>query len=309
MQEAIGMAAMTETPLVVVDVMRAGPSTGLPTKTAQGDLNMVLGISQDDFPRVILAPRSPQEAFFTAGRAFNIAEKYQLPVIVLMDFAIGDGGYATVENLTPQIPIERGKIVKEAPPDMHNGVWFKRYALTEDGVSPRSLPGTPNLMFVAKTDEHDEFGHDLSDVLAGLREAVEMRRKQFHKRMIKLQSVLKELNPPEVFGPDRADLTIVTWGSSSLPVREALEKLWEEGFKVNSYEFYDIYPFPAGAESMLKQASDLMDVEQNYTGQMAKLIRRETGILIEKSYLKYDGEPIYPIEVVNAVKKHLNGGR
>jgi len=311
MQEAIGQAAMTETPLVVVDVMRAGPSTGLPTKTAQGDLNMVLGISHDDFPRVILAPRSPEEAYHTAGRAFNIAEKYQLPVIVLLDFAIGDGGYATVEKLTNNVPIERGKIVKEATPDMLNGVWFKRYALTEDGVSPRALPGTPGLMFVAKTDEHDEFGHDLSDVLAGLREAVEMRRKQFNKRMIKLQSVVKELNPPEVFGPDSADLTIVTWGSSSLPVREALERLWAEGFKVNSYEFYDIYPFPPSVESMLKQAKDLMDVEQNYSGQMAHLIRRETGVLIEKSYLKYDGEPIYPIEVVKAVKSYINsnGGR
>ena len=307
MQEAIGQAAMTETPLVVVDVMRAGPSTGLPTKTAQGDLNMMLGISHDDFPRVILAPRSPEDAFRTAGRAFNLAEKYQLPVIVLLDFAIGDGGYATVENLTPNIPIERGKIVKEAAPDMHNGVWFRRYALTEDGVSPRALPGTPGLMFVAKTDEHDEFGHDLSDVLAGLREAVDMRRKQFNKRMIKLQSVAKEMNPPDVFGPDKADLTIVTWGSSSLPVREALERLWGDGFKVNSYEFYDIYPFSADVESMLKQASDLMDVEQNYSAQMAKLIRRETGVLIQKYYLKYDGEPIYPLEVVKAVKQHIAG--
>ncbi|MEM0271272.1 MAG: 2-oxoacid:acceptor oxidoreductase subunit alpha [Thermoprotei archaeon] len=305
MQEAIGQAAMTETPLVVVDVMRAGPSTGLPTKTAQGDLNMMLGISHDDFPRVILAPRSPEDAFRIANTAFNLAEKYQLPVIVLLDFAIGDGGYATVENLSPNVPIERGKIVKEAGPNMHNGVWFRRYALTEDGVSPRALPGTPGLMFVAKTDEHDEFGHDLSDVLAGLSDAVEMRRKQFNKRMVKLHGVAKEMNPPDVFGPDKSDLTIVTWGSTSLPVREALEKLWSEGFKVNSYEFYDIYPFSTEVEGMLKQANDLLDIEQNYTAQMAKLIRRETGVLIEKYHLKYDGEPIYPLEVVGAVKRAL----
>ncbi|MEM0321818.1 MAG: 2-oxoacid:acceptor oxidoreductase subunit alpha [Thermoprotei archaeon] len=305
MQEAIGQAAMTETPLVVVDVMRAGPSTGLPTKTAQGDLNMMLGISHDDFPRVILAPRSPEDAFRIANTAFNLAEKYQLPVIVLLDFAIGDGGYATVENLSPNVPIERGKIVKEAGPNMHNGVWFRRYALTEDGVSPRALPGTPGLMFVAKTDEHDEFGHDLSDVLAGLSDAVEMRRKQFNKRMVKLHGVAKEMNPPDVFGPDKSDLTIVTWGSTSLPVREALEKLWSEGFKVNSYEFYDIYPFSTEVEGMLKQANDLLDIEQNYTAQMAKLIRRETGVLIEKCHLKYDGEPIYPLEVVSAVKRAL----
>jgi 2-oxoglutarate ferredoxin oxidoreductase subunit alpha len=306
MQEAIGQAAMTETPLVVVDVMRAGPSTGLPTKTAQGDLNMMLGISHDDFPRVVLAPRSPEEAFHTAGRAFNLAEKYQVPVIVLLDFAIGDGGYATVETLTPHISIDRGKIAKEATPDMHNGVWFKRYALTEDGVSPRALPGTPGLMFVAKTDEHDEFGHDLSDVLAGLRDAVEMRRKQFNKRMIKLLAVAKEMSPPELFGPERADLTVVTWGSSALPVREALENLWGEGFKVNSLEFHDVYPLNPSVGSILKEAADLMVVEQNYTGQLARLLRRETGVLIEKSYLKYDGEPIYPIEVVNAVKQYVS---
>jgi 2-oxoglutarate ferredoxin oxidoreductase subunit alpha len=306
MQEAIGQAAMTETPLVVVDVMRAGPSTGLPTKTAQGDLNMVLGISHDDFPRVIIAPRSPQDAFYTAPRAFNLAEKYQLPVIILLDFAIGDGGYATVENLDFNVPIERGKIVFEAGSDMHNGVWFRRYKLTEDGVSPRTLPGTPNLTFVAKTDEHDEWGHDLSDVLAGLKEAVRMRELQHEKRMKKLESVAKEMRLPELYGPERADLTIVTWGSSALPVREALPKLWEKGYKVNSLEFQDLFPLRKEVESMLKEANDLMDVEANYTAQFAKLIRRETGVLIQKRYLKYNGEPIYPIEVVKSVEAVFN---
>ena len=113
MQEALGMAAMNETPIVVVDVMRAGPSTGLPTKTSQGDLNMMLGISQDDFPRVIIAPRNSEETFNTMGRAFNIAEKWQVPVIVLLDFGIGDGGYATVDNLDFEEPIDRGKLLTE----------------------------------------------------------------------------------------------------------------------------------------------------------------------------------------------------
>jgi 2-oxoglutarate ferredoxin oxidoreductase subunit alpha len=302
MQEAIGQAAMTETPLVVVDVMRAGPSTGLPTKTAQGDLNMVLGISQDDFPRAVIAPRSPEDAFYAAARAFNIAERYQLPVIVLLDFSIGDGGYATVEDLRFDTQIERGKLVFETNKDSHNGVWFKRYSLTEDGISPRPLPGTPGLTFVAKTDEHDEWGHDLSDVLAGLREAVNMREKQHEKRMKKLDYLSKEMRLPEKVGPERADLTLVSWGSSALPVREALPRLLDEGYEVNALEFVDIYPLNPAVGSFLSECGDLFTVEANFSGQFSKLLRRETGVSVNRGFRKYNGEPIYPAEIVNSVR-------
>ena len=305
MQEAIGQAAMTETPLVVVDVMRAGPSTGLPTKTSQGDLNMVLGISHDDFPRAIIAPRSPEDAYYLAGRAFNLAERYQIPVIILLDFAIGDGGYATIDELDFNTPIDRGKLVREVTKDMTNGVWFKRYSLTEDGVSPRALPGTSGAMYVAKTDEHDEWGHDLSDVEAGLKTAIHMREKQHVKRMSKLKGVASEMRPPELYGPDRADLTLVSWGSSALPIREAIPVLKSSGFSVNSLEFFDIFPLSADAHSMLAGASRLLNVEQNITAQFAKYLRRETGIEIKENLLKYNGEPIYPAEVVDAVKNAL----
>lgn len=304
MQEAIGQAAMTETPLVVVDVMRAGPSTGLPTKTSQGDLNMVLGISHDDFPRAIIAPSSPETAFHTAGRAFNIAEKYQIPVIILLDFAIGDGGYATIENLDFNVPIERGELVREALPEDVNGTWFKRYKVTGSGVSPRALPGTDGLMHVVKTDEHDEWGHDLSDVLAGLREAVVTRKLMHEKRMRKLESLRKEMRRPNLYGRDIADLTLLAWGSTALPVREALEALWSKGYRVNALEFEDVYPLNPEVDNILKQCSDLMAIEQNYTGQFANLIRRETGVEVKKRYLKYDGEPIYPAEIVNAVVEY-----
>lgn len=300
MQEGFGMAAMNETPLVVVDVMRAGPSTGLPTKTGQGDLNMMLGISQDDFPRVILAPRNPEETFNIMGKAFNVAEKWQVPVIVLLDFGIGDGGYATLENLDFEEPIDRGKIVTEVEAD---GTWFKRYELTEDNVSPRALPGTPNGMFVAKTDEHDEYGHDLSDVEAGLQHAVEKRVKMMKKRMGKLDGIADELSLPEVVGPKDADITLVSWGSSSNPIREALKTLWSEGVKVNSIEFTDIFPLRWNeVAKLLKGARHLVDVEANYTGQMAGLIARETGLVIGDRLLKYDGEPLEPAEVVEKVK-------
>lgn len=306
MQEAIGQAAMTETPIVVVDVMRAGPSTGLPTKTSQGDLNMMLGIAHDDFPRVVLAPRTPQEAYYTAGRAFNIAERFQVPVIVLLDFAIADGGFASLDKLDFNVPIERGKILLEADPALTNGVWFKRFALTPDHVSPRSLPGTPGMMFVAKTDEHDEFGHDLSDVLAGLSEPVKLREKMHEKRMKKMESIAKEAALPELFGPDNADLTILTWGSSSNPVREALRPLWRDGLKVNSLEFTDLFPFDSEeVYKTLRSCNSVLDVEANYTAQFAKLLRRETGFEVAHHFLKYNGEPIYPSEVVHAVRQAL----
>ncbi len=303
MQEGFGMAAMNETPLVVVDVMRAGPSTGLPTKTSQGDLNMMLGISQDDFPRVILAPRNPEETFNYMGKAFNIAEKWQVPVIVLLDFGIGDGGYATVENLDFEEPIDRGKLLTEVGEE---GTWFKRYELTADNVSPRVLPGTPNGMFVAKTDEHDEYGHDLSDVEAGLEHAVEKRVEMMNKRMKKLDGIAAELSLPEVVGPADAEVTLVCWGSTSNPIREALRLLWAEGVKVNSIEFSDIFPLKwKDVGLMLGKAKHLVDVEANYTAQMAGLIARETGLVIEDRLLTFSGEPLEPEEVVEKVKNVL----
>ncbi|MEM0287453.1 MAG: 2-oxoacid:acceptor oxidoreductase subunit alpha [Nitrososphaerota archaeon] len=302
MQEAIGEAAMTETPVVVVDVMRAGPSTGLPTKTSQGDLNMMLGISQDDFPRVILAPRNPEESFYTAPRAFNLAERYQVPVIILLDFAIGDGGYSTVDNLNFAFEIDRGKLLSTPPPAYTNGYWFKRFAITDDNISPRSIPGTPDMMFVAKTDEHDEWGHDLSDVLAGLKEYLPIRRRMHEKRMKKLEEIKKEMKLPEIYGPSGADISIITWGSSSNAVREALHELHKKGVSVNSFEFSDIYPMQEDeVRKILSTAGIMVDVEVNYSAQFAKLLKREAGVEINNFFLKYDGEPIYPEEV----EKHI----
>jgi len=306
MQEAIGEAAMTETPLVVVDVMRAGPSTGLPTKTSQGDLNMVMGIAQDDFPRAVIAPRNPQESFYVAGRAFNLAERFQLPVIILLDFAIADGGFCSLDRLDFRMPIDRGKLLEKGDPSLTNGVWFKRFSFTPDHVSPRALPGTPGMMFVAKTDEHDEYGHDLSDVLSGLSEYVKLRERMHEKRMKKLDVMRKEMALPELYGPDRADLTVVSWGSSANPVREALRPLWRSGLKVNSLEFTDLFPLRSDeVTKILKECNELLDVEVNYTGQFAGFLRKETGVNISKRFLKYNGEPIYPAEVERAARGAL----
>ncbi|MGC8558281.1 MAG: 2-oxoacid:acceptor oxidoreductase subunit alpha [Nitrososphaeria archaeon] len=303
MQEAMGEAAMTETPIVVVDVMRAGPSTGLPTKTGQGDLNMMLGLSQDDFPRVIFAPVNANDAYSAAIRSFDISDRYQVPVIVLMDFAIGDGAYITITEDFSPAEINRGKLVSQASGDLINGIWFRRYQLTEDAVSPRSIPGTPGLMYVAKTDEHDEFGHDVSDVLAGLKSALKTREQMYEKRMRKLDYIKKEMRLPNIFGPSKADITLITWGSSANPAREAMDRLRGKGVSVNSYEFTDLYPLNQEVESMLKQVGRMVDIEVNYTGQFANYLRRETGVLIKDRMLKYNGEPIYPAEIEKFISK------
>ena len=305
MQEAVGEAAMTETPVVVVNVMRTGPSTGLPTKTSQGDLNMMLGISQDDFPRAIFAPRNAPDAYDIAVRSFDIAERYQMPVMVLLDFQIADGGYMTIDHDFEPVDINRGKLLNSDGTDkeLHNGTWFRRYQLTPDNISPRPLPGTPNMMYVAKTDEHDEWGHDLSDVLAGLKESVLMREKMQEKRMKKMEQLKAEMKAPELVGQTRADLTIVSWGSSANPVREAMEVMNSSGLKINALEFSDIYPLNTQAVvPLLKSAERLMIVEANYTSQFGGLLRKETGIDIKDALLKYNGEPIYPVEVERMVR-------
>jgi 2-oxoglutarate ferredoxin oxidoreductase subunit alpha len=306
MQEAVGEAAMTETPLVVVDVMRAGPSTGLPTKTSQGDLNMMLGISHDDFPRVIISPRTPQEAFYVAGRSFNLSEWFQVPVLILLDFAIADGGYQSLDDLDFGLPLDRGKIASVADPSQSNGTWFKRFALTPDNISARAFPGTRDMEFVAKTDEHDEFGHDLSDLRSGLKEAIRLRERMQEKRMKKLEQIAKEMDPPELFGPDRADLTILSWGSTANPVREALRRLAGEGLRVNSLEFTYLYPLNVDVVTRtLKSCASILDIEDNYSAQFAGLLKRETGVDVTKRFLKYNGEPIYPSEVVEAARRAL----
>jgi 2-oxoglutarate ferredoxin oxidoreductase subunit alpha len=267
---------------------------------------MMLGISQDDFPRVILAPRTPQEAFYAAGRAFNTADRFQVPVLILLDFAIADGGFQSIDPLDFALPIDRGKVAAASDPSRTNGFWFKRFELTPDNISPRAFPGTKDMMFVAKTDEHDEFGHDLSDTLSGLKGAVRLRETMHEKRMKKLDQISKEATPPELFGPDRADLTIVSWGSTANPIREALRRLATEGLRVNSLEFTQLYPLNVPEiTKALKSCNGLLNIEGNYTAQFAGLLRKETGVAMARNFLKYNGEPIYPAEVVDAVRHAL----
>ena len=288
MVEAIGQAGMTETPLVAVLVQRSGPSTGLPTKTEQGDLNLALGAGQGDWPRAILAPRNPEECFSLTAQAFNLAEIYQTPIIVISDLYLGEG-YRTVDKLDFNVPIVRGMMAADGGISKE----FRRYLITESGVSPRAIPGTKGFQHVAATDEHMESSELISDVLAGLPEHVEERRKMHEKRMRKLVGLRKDTPRPELWGPRNADLTLILWGSTWGPAHEAILHIDEsDGVKVNSLEFPTVFPFHAEeTEQLVRGAKRTLAIEGNFTGQFARLMRAETGHKPDAFYGKYDGEP------------------
>jgi 2-oxoglutarate ferredoxin oxidoreductase subunit alpha len=297
MVEALGMAGMTETPIVIVESQRAGPSTGLPTKTEQGDLNMMLGASQGDFPRIVIAPVTVEDAYYAAIEAFNLAERYQCPVILASDLLLSEH-METLDDLSPNIVIDRGEMITSVA----SGEQYLRFKITESGVSPRAVPGTAGTEYVAASDEHAESGVVVSDVLSGIPIYVKERERQMEKRMRKLEGVLKEISSPKLVGQSDSDLTIVCWGSTFGVALEASEILTQQGIKTNVYPLRNLWPFKADTiASFLKSAKRLLDVECNYTGQMARLIRAETGVDIKDRFLKYDGEPIYPKEIVDHV--------
>ena len=299
MVEALGQAGMTETPLVAILVQRGGPSTGLPTKTEQGDLNLALGAGQGDWPRGILAPRNTQECFDLTAKAFNLAEVYQTPILVLSDLYLGEG-FRTVDKPDFNVPIMRGLMAADGGASTER---YKRYAYTPSGVSPRILPGTKDRQYIAATDEHMEDGGLISDVLAGLPEFVEERRKMHEKRMRKLEGLRKDMPPPELWGSPNADLTLIHWGSTWGPAHEAIRQLEQtESIKVNSLEFPSLFPFHAEETlQILKGVKRTLVIEANYTGQFSRLLRAETGYKPNSSFLKYDGEPFTGREIAGKV--------
>ncbi|MGC8870282.1 MAG: 2-oxoacid:acceptor oxidoreductase subunit alpha [Brevinematia bacterium] len=300
MTEAIGSAAMTETPVVVVNSMRGGPSTGLPTKTEQGDLFQALGASQGDYPKVILAPKDPVSAFYMAAEALNLAEKYQMPVIVLIDFLLSNGYYGVLyEELDPsKIKIERGQIIDKVD---GSGEDYLRYKDTETGVSPRVLPGTKGVYYVAATDEHDERGVLISDIYTDEHK----RKKMVEKRMRKMKYVLDEFKLPLVEGDKNSDITLVGWGSTYGVIREIRELLKKQGIKVDHLHVEYTYPVKKEIADILSSKKKVVIIENNYTSQYSKLLRMETGFNIENKILKYDGEPFTPLYLLEEVKKYL----
>ncbi len=301
MVEALGMAGMTETPLVVVDSQRPGPSTGMPTRTGQGDLLFLLHASQDEFPRIVIAPGGVESCYADTARAFNLAEKYQCPVLILTE---GYQAFASRSVGVEEMPFEdfvvdRGKLLTDAELDQLQPGEYKRYALTEDGISPRAIPGHPNAVYTSTSDEHTESGRIEDEDPAN-------RIAQHEKRMRKIETMKKELRMPEWYGPKNAAVTLMGWGATRYAIREAVDILNAAGVKANALHFIDIYPLDeVRLEKELSKAQYLIDVEGNYTAQLAQVVRTYTGRAVDDKVLKYDGRPFTGAEIANAVKSRL----
>lgn len=302
MTEAIGMASIMEIPVVMINVMRGGPSTGLPTKQEQGDLNQAIGASQGDFQRVIIAPTSMADCYTTMEEAFNYAEKFQMPVLVLSDLLMSEG-HMTLETsfLDREFKIDRGEMIFEDDGKPKN---YLRYKDTPSGVSPRAIPGLTNHLYVSATDEHDEDGVTISDVYTD----PVIRKKVVDKRERKMQGVLAALPKPKLEGPSDADTTIVTYGSCWGVVNEAVERLNKEGIKCNHLSVKYLVPFQEKEiTELLKGKKNIIVVEMNKSGQFARHLRAETGITATGNVRKYDGEPYEPKHVVAGIKDVLKG--
>jgi len=305
MTEAIGLSGMLETPVVVVNVMRAGPSTGVPTKTEQGDLNQAFGASQGDFPRVIIAPLSMTDCFTTPALAFNVADRYQCPVILLSDLLMAEGN-ETVDPalLDVDFQIDRGQLITAAPGG-GNGEPYLRYKDTESGISPRAVPGVPGHLHVAASDEHDEDGVLISDVYTD----TVRRKKMADKRSRKMATVLEHLPAPKLEGSVDADVTLVGWGSTWGVLSEAVEQLNREGISTSHLQIKFLVPFHVTEVSaILGKSRRVIIVENNQSGQFARHLRAETGIVAQGHIRKYDGEPFEPKHIVAAVKELLANG-
>ncbi len=302
MVEALGLAGMLEVPTVFVSVMRGGPSTGIPTKQEQADIKLVMG-GNGDFPRIVIAPKDTDDAFVQAARALNLAEKYQVPVIILSDLFLSEH-YQTVDPFDfSKVTIERGKYMRELP---KGAARYKRYEVTEDGISPRLIPGHEGHMYCSGSDEHDEDGELVSDILAGLPRAKEVRLKMHPKRMRKEETMLKEgdIALPEITGPADAKLTLMGWGSTFDYIEDACETLRADGLSVNHLHFTDLYPMDKEkVKELLRSCNEIVAVENNMTNQMCKLILGETGFEITRSINRFDGEPFTGEYIVNEVKK------
>lgn len=300
MVEGIGLAGMLEEPIVIINVQRGAPSTGIPTKQEQGDLNLAFGGS-GDFARMVIAPKDTEDAFHTAGRALNLAEKYQTPVIILSDLFLSEH-FQTVEPFQfGATPVERGKIQQSVSGS------YKRYLITEDGISPRVLPGLPRGMYVSASDEHDEAGVVISDVLAGLPSSLDIRNKIHAKRMKKLEVArYEDMRLPTLTGPANADLTLMGWGSTYDAIEEACQLLRDVGVNVNHLHFTDLFPLPVdGVLEILNSCREIVAVETNFSSQMVRLIRAETGFAIKRTVNRYDGEPFTGEDIFKRLQEVL----
>jgi len=297
--EEFGVIGATETPVVVVDAQRAGPSTGMPTRPEQGDLNLLIGGTHGDIPRIVLAPSTIEECYTLMLEACELADKYQCPVFFLTDLSLSEGKKTVLEDLfRRRVEVRRHGVLREAEV---RGRTYRRYEITPSGISPRVFPGTPGAIFKASGAEHDEFGFV----------TIEPRKRtaMMDKRMRKLETYLREdAKGPYVFGETRGQPVLVGWGSTRPILQEAREILLRRGIPAALVHFTYVYPLPRHlVEPLFADAGPVVVVEQNYTGQFADLLQREL-VIRTRRVLKYDGVPMHPTEVADAVQVALERG-
>ena len=302
MTEAIGAASMMEIPVVYINVQRAGPSTGVPTKTEQGDLWQALGASQGDYESLVVAPKDALDAYNSVAELFNLADKFQCPGIIISDLLISEGRYSfdpDQVNLNPKI--DRGELITQ--PKKGNG--YQRYKFTESGVSPRAIPGLEGYVHIVATDEHDEDGVLISDEFTHPHK----RRKMVEKRARKFQNIDQEVAAPELEGPADAEVTLIGWGSTYGVIKEAVQQLKEQqGINANQLPVKWLIPLNGDAISVtLAKCQRTIIVENNYSGQFARYLRSETGFAANGHIRKYDGEPFMPHHIVDGVLEQLSG--
>jgi len=297
MTEAVSLAGMIETPVVIVVAQRPGPSTGLPTRTEQSDLEFVLHSGHGEFPRAIFAPGSVEQCFHTTRQAFELAEAVHGPVFVLTDQFLADS-YRSLEpfDLDQLSTAKACKVSDE-------GIPHHPYEITQSGISPRLFPGlsaqcvaaySSERLAIADSDEHDEFGH--------LTEDLSLRKRMVDKRLSKMNEILARTIPPEVAGDEVADLMLLCWGSTRGAVWEAADTLRSQGLRVATMHLSQVWPIaPDTVLGHLQKAREVICIESNATGQMARLIRRETGFHISRKILRYDGLPLTPEFVLRQI--------
>jgi 2-oxoglutarate/2-oxoacid ferredoxin oxidoreductase subunit alpha len=331
MVEGIGFASITECPgPVLVMYQRGGPSTGMPTRQEQGDLQFALHPAQGDFPHIVIAPGDLREGYQDTFSAFNWAERYQMPIIVLSDKKLASV-YTTIDKLELKWDqIDRGEMFtgtewtavdakgandagtqaghngnSHGKMDMANVKEYLRYAFAKDGISPRSRPGIKGGRHWITSDEHDPDGH--------ITEGVEMRVAMMEKRMGKLklaQNAIPQEQQYFLHGPKDAELTVLAWGSTKGTILDALKVLEAQGKKVNFLQCRLMRPFPAKAVGdILRGAQRIVSMEENYSGQLAQVVQEQTGVMIDQRINKFDGRPFSEDEVVNALTKVLEGAR
>ncbi|MCF2136868.1 MAG: 2-oxoacid:acceptor oxidoreductase subunit alpha [Candidatus Thorarchaeota archaeon] len=291
MVEALGLAGMTETPVVIYNAQRPGPSTGLPTRTEQSDLLFTIFASQGEFPRIVLAPRDPLDAFDVVTRSFNLAERFQVPVIILGDQYLADSVMNVPRIDVTNVEIDRGKLAADRLDDP-----YMRYRLTDDGISPRAFPGDRGRFIVSSGNSHLEDGHITEDPA--------IRNAMVQKFLRKITAIKDALKPPDLYGAKTTKTVVVTWGSPWGAVREAIEHLEHEGVSIGHLHFTDIYPLRTKLlKDVFTSAERVISIEHNATSQFAKLVTMETGLKFDGYITKFDGRPMTPRWVILQLKE------